>query len=383
MCSTVFYKQATPRQSDADEMKSRIRARKGYFALTIFSFTLLSFLTFFGFKGLGKAWKTSVVDLAGGQEQCNHFIAIAQPSHDSLVSDCYCEQPGGGRLGNKIIIVSNLITEAERLSCGVRLRDDMLSGWFPPENSLSMVHVRKESSHNVSMRKNNSCGSRNLHEWYAFRPPFSSKCHSRHLLRKYFNVNETHVLGKTCSSIEHVALHVRSGDITMGGWSEGGLYKPGIVHEAYGPVPTAFYISVMHEIRARRGNSVPFFVFCETMGNPTCEFFAKLILLNENVILRVGQPLIDDMRLMLCASEVAESHGTFQGVFDLSPKPQIRHSFSHTRHSETSCSKVWHWLASSEQAAKFRNVTTLWKNTGFQRHEVNEAYDMNHTEIVC
>jgi len=203
-------------------------------------------------------------------------------------------------------------------------------------------------------------------------------------MRKYFNINQTHVLGKTCSSTEHVALHLRSGDVARGEWSEGGTYKPGGVPNGYGLFPTAFYISVMREIRARRGSKVPFFVFCETMGNPTCEYFEKLIVLDQNVVLRVGQPLINDLRLMLCASEVALSLGTFSRSFKLSPKPQIIHTFSNIpKHGEEGCSRVSHWMSSSQQAANFMNVTHVWKNTGFQRHEVDAAYDMNHTEVVC
>ena len=256
----------------------------------------------------------------------------------------------------------------------------MLSGWVPPEHSW--VHVRNESLHNVSMTKNNTCGSREGQKWFRSNPPFSSRsCHLQ-LLRKYFNINQTHVLGKTCSSTEHVALHLRSGDVARGGWSEAGTYKPGGVHHGYGLFPTAFYISAMREIRARRGSEVSFFVFCETMGNPTCEYFQKLSVLDQNVVLRVGQPLIDDLRLMLCSSEVAESNGSFRNVFGLSHKPQVRHAFSTTpRHSE--CSRVLHWMSSSQQAANYVNDTKEWKNTGFQRHEVNAAYEFNHTEIVC
>jgi len=202
-------------------------------------------------------------------------------------------------------------------------------------------------------------------------------------MRKYFNINQTHVLGKACSSTEHVALHVRAGDVTTGNWGEQGTYEPGGVSSEYGLFPTAFYISVISEIRGRRGNSVTFYVFCESMGNPTCEHFEKLSMLDSNVVMRVGQPLIDDLQLMLCASEAAESNGSFRGVFGLSPQPQVRHSFSlkPILQGDERCSKVLHWIASSDQAAIYRNITQVWKNTGFQRHEVNSAYEMNHTEI--
>ena len=314
------------------------------------------------------------------EDQCQHFVAIARPATDSHVSDCYCETAWWyGRLGNRLSSTSKMISEAESLSCGVHIPKDMLSGWVPPEHSW--VHIRNESLHNVSMAKNNTCGARGGKQWYFSQPSSSPRCHLQ-LLREYFNINQTHVLGKTCSSTEHVALHVRAGDVTLGHWGEDDTYKPAGVHGLYSLFPTAFYTSVMSEIRARRGNSVIFFVFCENMGNPTCEFYEKLSTLDQNVVLRVSQPLIDDLRLMLCASEVAESNGSFRGVFGLSPKPQVRHTFSHTpMHGVERCSKVLHWISSSEQAAKFWNITNPWKNTGFQRHEVNAAYDMSRTEI--
>jgi hypothetical protein len=202
-------------------------------------------------------------------------------------------------------------------------------------------------------------------------------------MNRYFKIDQKQVLGKACSSTEHVALHLRAGDIVGGEWGEDETYKPSKVSGEYRLFPTAFYISVMREVRARRGNSVPFLIFCETMGNPTCEYFEKLSMSDGNVVMLVDQPLIDDLRLMLCASEVAESNGSFRGVFGLSPKAQVRHTFSYTQmHSDDKeCAKVVHWISSAEQAVKFRNVTRVWKNTGFQRHEINAAYKMNHTEI--
>ena len=326
-------------------------------------------------------------------DQCNYFVAVARTTaKDSIVPDWYCKHAvwalWGGRLGNRIAAVSKMVSEAESESCGVSLQSDMLSGWDPPETqwinekhqSITMDLKHNGSSYNNSM-KNNTCRSLTGGEWFRSKNLHPPMCHI-HLLRKYFDINLTHVLGKTCSSTDHVALHVRSGDIARGTWSKEETYSPSRVHPGYGLFPTAYYISVIREIRARRGDALTFFVLCETMGNPTCEYFEKLSILDQNVVMRVKQPLIDDVRLMLCASEVAMSFGTFKHVFDLSPVAQIRHTFSHTpRHSDESCSMVSHWIASSQQAANFRNVTKVWKNSGFQRHEVDVAYDMHHTEV--
>ena len=315
------------------------------------------------------------VGISGVEEQCNHFID--RPAAASNISLCYCEHAGlYGRLGNRINSVSHMIGEAESKACGVHLPHDMLSGWDPPLESWA--HIR--TNHNVS-DTNNICGSRNAEEWFFGGFP-APKCHL-HLLRKYFNLNQTHALGKACSSTDHVALHVRSGDVARGVWGEDGSYKPSTdILSNYGLFPTAYFISVISEIRGRRGNSVTFYVFCETMDNPTSEYFEKLSVLDLNVVMRVGQTLIDDMRLMLCAKETAASFGTFRLVFDLSTQSQIRHDFSHNP-MMPSCSTVWHWISSSQQAAKFTDVTKEWKNTGLQRHEVNAAYEMNHTEVLC
>ena len=268
-----------------------------------------------------------------------------------------------------------MISEAESLSCGVHIPKDMLPGWSPPESSWV---------HDSSMLHNNTCSSRAGREWLAqfFRTkPVSSRCYLQ-LMRQYLNINYTHVLGEPCSSTEHVALHVRSGDVVRGDFSEDGTYRPQPVYPGRGLHPTAFYISVIPETRKRRGREVPFFVFCETMGNPTCEYFEKLSLLEENVVLKVGQPLIDDLRLMMCASEVAESRGTFSNAFELSPKPQIRHTFSDKPwNGDKLRLHVIHWITSSEQAVMYTKLMKVWNNTGFQRHEVDAAYEISHTSL--
>ena len=307
-----------------------------------------------------------------------------QQSFPLHVSDCYCEIDGWyGRLGNRISLTAKMISKAESLSCGVRIPTDMLSGFVPGEHSW--VRVTNTLIHNDSMTKNSTCGSLTGQTWFRSRPKFYQISSTSHLqlLRKYFAINQTHVLGKTCPSTEHVAMHVRSGDIARGNWSEEGTYEPGhITNSDYGLFPTAYYISVMIEVRARRGSEVPFIIFCETMGNPTCEYFKKLSFTEQYVVLRVGQPLVDDVRLMLCSSEVAVSRGTFSRVFTLSPKPLIKHKYFN-KPKDSQCLSVFHWMSSSQQAAKYTNVTKTWKNTGFQRHEVNAAYELNHSEIVC
>jgi len=324
----------------------------------------------------GKATKI-VVD-AG--EECLQFREA--PEAGSFDPECMCESVGQyGRLGNRLTSALHLIGEAEKLFCGVDLPHDFLDGWNPPHQRWN--HVNKDSF-------NDTCVRRTEEDW--FRHTSSSpKCHLQ-LFRKYFSVNQTHSLGKVCPSTEHVALHVRSGDITAGDWSEHGTFSPvATIHQLYGLFPTAYYMSVIRNVRARRGGAVNFIVFCETITNPTCEFFEKLSYMDNRVSLRVRTPLLDDLVLLLCASETAASNGSFHVSFDFSVVRRVTHSFSHTPISATKCgvaraeglSTILHWIASTKEANKFTNLTKLWNNTGFQRHEVNAAFVMNHAEVSC
>jgi len=339
-----------------------------------------------------------VTKLVVGGDECLNWkeLSLTETLIDRNVS-----MTGGwfGRLGNRITTVSHMLKYAEDSSCCVDIPLDMISGWNP--SHCRWCYVKKNSS-NVSLALN-TCESQVAKEWYfnttttesppLLHPPeWSLPACQVELLQKYFNINHTHALGKECSSTEHVALHVRSGDVTDGGsWLEDGNYVPEPVHAMYGLFPTAYYMSVIREVRSRRGDAVKFFVFCETLTNPTCEFFKTLSLMDGKMFMRVNQTLIDDMRLMLCASETAASRGTFHRVFGLSAVGQVQHSFSYTPVPAVSCgsasvegfSKVWHWMTSANEASKFQNITKHWKNTGFQRHNVNLARTMSHTQLFA
>jgi len=311
------------------------------------------------------------------EESCHSFeIPINQ---DSSEYDCFCRMRGWyGRLGNRLSTANRLIDRADTLSCGVYLRKDLLSGWKPRVNKWRFVDTNSSDD----VKANNTCETLRAREVFSSsrNASTSSACRIR-LLKDYFMINQTHAFGKPCPAAGHVGLHVRSGDVARGSWSENETFSPGKVHHKYWLYPTAFYMSVIREVRARRGDAVNFYVFCETLGNPTCEFFKKLSVLDKRVRIRVGQPLINDLAFMLCASEMAESHGTFKKMFAISSlEDQIRHRFSFKPEYAKSCSQVWHWITAPNQ---YRKVVFPWKNTGFQRHEVNNAYDMDHSHVPC
>lgn len=202
-------------------------------------------------------------------------------------------------------------------------------------------------------------------------------------------------------------MHIRTGDITLGSWtSEGSYQPPGVPNMA--PFPTSYYISVIKEVRARRGGAVKFFVFCETMTNPTCEYFEKLSATDDHIVLRVGQSLIDDLLLMLCAGETAAARGTFHTVFAVSVGLQVQHSFLDTAIAGTRCEGAGfhkglgfmnfeagvnpkfnimhtiHWITSPAVAEKFlKDATEKWENSGYQRHEINAFFEMSHANLSC
>ena len=325
------------------------------------------------------------VEENAGEEECLYFLERQEKS--PLGSECICKTGGwSGRLGNRLHATSKIIGEADYMHFNVFLPQDMLEGWNPPAHSW--IYDDSKDPRYASRPANMTCGTRTPREWFDVKDwSAAPRCYLQ-LMRQYYGINHTHVLGKRCFSNEHVALHVRSGDVVRGGWNEAKVYRPGNVHNLYGLFPTAYYISVIRNARERRGSGVHFFVFCETMGNPTCEFFKKLSLLDDRVSFRVGEPLIDDLFLMLCASETAASRGSFQNVFDLSTKRRLAHSFSDSPDpasvaSTGGLSTVMHYIASKEEATKFTKETFPWNNTGYQRYLIDKAFDINHTNVLC
>jgi hypothetical protein len=166
--------------------------------------SLLLFATSIGHTRISGEAKSHIKNLLYSPpvtiDECDHFLARTQANNQSLVSGCYCEHAEWyGRLGNSISLASKLISESESYGCGVRLREDMLSGWDPSETEWDWVRL-SEMNNNISMTKNDTCGSRTGNEWYFLHSRHSPKCHLQ-LLRRYFNINRTHTLGKTCSSV--------------------------------------------------------------------------------------------------------------------------------------------------------------------------------------
>jgi len=293
-----------------------------------------------------------------------------------------------GRLGNRLTAVKNMISTAETEGCNVVIPGEILSGWRTEQQYFMHTSIASFES-NFSTQ----CLPMASSQWYYLPTTSPPKCFN-HLMRQYFDINKTGTLGHRCKSSAFVALHVRSGDVTEGEFNKtSGNFVPstGVQIEEYGLFPTSYYLSVMSEVRSRRGQGYQVVVFCEDLGNPTCNFFRKLAYLETNVEIRIGQPLIDDLHLMLCAEEVATSRGTFSRVFELSMKRQRTHIYFDSS-SQVPCSKasatqqneIWksdkvaHWISSPTESSAFRNATRRWKNTSYQRDVVDKYFITSH-----
>ena len=147
------------------------------------------------------------------------------------------------------------------------------------------------------------------------------------VLRKYFGINKTHVLGRICPEKEYNAIHVRSGDISAGKYNETtGQFVSAEVHPDYGLFPTSYFMNTVLSMR-KSGNS-RVLVICEDLSNPTCDMFKTITITDKNIEVQTGRTLKEDLQDLLCATEVAMSFGTFRILFKLSERIRTVHEFS-------------------------------------------------------
>ncbi len=300
-----------------------------------------------------------------------------------------------GRLGNRLTALSHMIGVAETERCHVSLPGDVLPGWSTSHRIYSavkrdtrMLQLNDSDSHSRS----GLCMSRDGEFW--FRHKTNSTCHLHLLMRRYFAINSTHSFGKRCQTNEYTALHIRSGDVTSGDFDMlTETYVPNKVNHNYGLFPTSYYLSVIDNVRSRRGVDWRIMVFCEDLSNPTCEFFRKVSSIDNHVELRIGQDLVSDLHLMLCGSEIAESRGSFNAALELSVVCRMKHTFvgsepnsckngtSYPVRNQHKVVTVAHWIEPALEASKYENLTKFWKNTGYQRSQVNAFRGMNSCEL--
>jgi len=77
--------------------------------------------------------------------------------------------------------------------------------------------------------------------------------------------------------------------------------------------PTSCYLAVINRI-TKQEKRKKILVFCD-LSSITCDVLSKLSEVDDTIEMRIGHSLLDDVRMMLCADQVAVSHGSFQLSF--------------------------------------------------------------------
>lgn len=319
-----------------------------------------------------------------------------------------------GRLGNMMTASAKMIYYAEEHNCRLelpRLVPQMdwwtkreVSWWTPREQETScfvpngtgrpiggndVCELRNKDwfYHGDESRPRQRWGTTDLdlsipkNEFYDYTNRYYTDC-TRHTLSVHLGINETHVLGRACPSPKHSysVLHVRAGDIFSGHYDNDGGYRPDKVNPLYVPHPTSYYLAVVKRLIAENDADGPsqIIVLCEDFGNPTCEYFlktAEVFHREVNLTVRVNQPLLDDIHVLLCASQVAVSVGTFQVVLHLSQRLRTLHRFSSTpRDCRSSPGEAFYWIANVTERAHFSSL--WWSNTAYQRHLMDQHYEI-------
>lgn len=301
---------------------------------------------------------------------------------------------GRGRLGNSILGLFRLILYAETNCCHVLLPDDILSG-IPSMAFRNTATCPLSDETNTSSQQR--CENQKISDM--INAQGSPRC-AVHILRKWLQINHTHVFGDKCPTTGHAAFHVRSGDIVSGTFdADSGSYFPSMnVHKRYWLYPTSYYIAAYKNVKENSpAEARRVFVFCETMDNPTCEFFSKLADIDHSVDFRTGSSLIEDLKIMLCAQEIAASRGTLQVVFSLSQRVERRHRFTqdndqgvnnltldhvslpsdsdlrmHDDHQSLKDEIVYSIFDETERNS-YRELMYPWKNTAHQRYLIDKT----------
>jgi len=283
-----------------------------------------------------------------------------------------------GRLGNRLTILKKLTETAEAECCGVRIPSRILDGWTPQQQYTIFDNL--DRSCQASRSENQSrCDSKSAREWFYHKSKTSSACFTS-LLRQYFQINDTHVLGQECSKIPSNVLHVRSGDIMRGSFNMSSeTWAAGRVHPGYTPFPTSYYVAALKNMEERAEAQTVYYILCETAANPTCDYFAKTAeLMSHRTEVRTRQPLLEDVQLILCAQEVAVSYGSFANVLTFSPKRQILHKFVAQPADKPKCTsdEKLYFIKDAAQRSLWTDIKGKWRNTGYQRFIVNKHFDV-------
>ncbi len=306
---------------------------------------------------------------------------------DNTLSDQFLTTHGFyGRLGNRLILLKKLTAAAETYCCGVSIPANVVDGWHPLLDDTTFANLNTTCRTHLDVNQS-TCASKSKsgEDWFYSKAPQQAACF-KPLMRRYLQINSTHAVGKKCPESPHAVLHVRSGDITAGSFNmttETWVPKP--VHPGYGPYPTSYYSAALHNMTKRAASSTMFYVMCENVGNPTCDYFQKAALnFPFPLQVRIGKPLLEDLHLLLCANEVVRSKGAFANILALSSKKQIVHDFIY---DSSGCGRqgtlrYLYYISDLPQSSLYAESIKIWRNTGYQRSMVNKYYTIQTCDNV-
>ena len=293
-----------------------------------------------------------------------------------------------GRLGNRLHLLNKLVAAAQTYCCGVSIPANIVDGWHPLLDDTTFVNLNTTCRTHLDVNQS-TCASKSKsgHDWFYSRIENSQQLACfKPLMQRYLQINSTHAVGKKCPESPHAVVHVRSGDIARGSFNTTtGTWAPGSVHAGYGPYPTSYYVAALHNMTKRAASSTIFYVLCEDVQNPTCDFFQKAALnFPFPLQVRIGKPLLEDIHLLLCANEVVVSKGFFARILALSSKKQIVHDFIQDprRCRSQDGLHYLYYISDFPQLSLYAESIKVWHNTGYQRFMVNKYYTIQTCDNV-
>ena len=228
-----------------------------------------------------------------------------------------------GRFGNRLALVTSMIRTAQDMCCGVRLPTGILVGWQPSPRDITFANISPRCEPHTN-KELGECKKRTAKEWYYLYMRNGTQMNQSRcadiLLANYFQVNETHALGKRCPVNKPYVIHVRSGDIVK---EVQHFHRNLDARQSLAQVrayPTSYYDAAILKILsvAKQTPTPTIHVLCESLHSPTCVHLLKVARYLPQLNVRIGMELLEDLHLLLCAREVVTSVGTFRKALLLS-----------------------------------------------------------------
>lgn len=199
-----------------------------------------------------------------------------------------------GRLGNALVVISNLLYVAEKTSSIVLLPEDRASLNNLIDTNTSILHnfgYEYDTCNKITI-KDNFFGSPSKYFMGAFIPN-NTLLETSRLLKSYVRPRMSKVIGD-----DTLVIHIRSGDIMVGNGAHPGYVQP----------PLAFYQKIII-----KNNFTSIVIVCEDHNNPTIDALAKW----SNIATFSAGTIKEDIATIIGASYLVVSHGTFSPMLSL------------------------------------------------------------------